>query len=393
MSPTPSTNSDTLTFPWRDGNRFELLVDGGAFFPAMLEAVAAARSFVLLEMYLVESGQVADQFITAFCDAAARGVAVYLLLDDFGSRGLKRPDRERLRTGQVHVAYFNRLHYGYGRLRYNLFRDHRKVLVIDGVRAFVGGLGLTDEFAPVRPDQPPWRETVVAIAGPVVADWHDLFVHTWRRYAHSAVNPPSAVPSAVAGSQAGRVCYTRGIAYPEIQRSVLNRVRGAVQRVWIATAYFVPSGKLRRALIHSARRGVDVRLLLPGPHSDHPAVRHAGRRFYYRLLHHGVRIFEYQPRFTHSKVLLCDEWVSIGSSNIDRWTMRWNLEANQEIADEDFAAEVHVMLNHDFAECEEYQLPHWKNRPWYRRLLERFWGGVDIWLERWFGGHDKSPRG
>ncbi|MEK7321471.1 MAG: phospholipase D-like domain-containing protein [Pseudomonadota bacterium] len=390
MPPTPSASSDTPTFPWRDGNRFELLIDGGAFFPAMLDAVAAARSFVLLEMYLVESGQVADQFITAFCDAAARGVAVYLLLDDFGTRGLTRSDRERLSAGRVEVAYFNRLHYG--RLRRNFFRDHRKLLVIDGGRAFVGGMGLTDEFAPVRPAQPPWRETVVAIAGPVVADWHHLFTHTWRRYARSAVNPPPTAPSAVAGARLGRVCYTRGIAYPEIQRSALNRIRRAVQRVWIATAYFVPSSKLRRALIRAARRGVEVRLLLPGPHSDHPAVRHAGRRFYYRLLHHGVRIFEYQPRFTHSKVLLCDDWVSIGSSNIDRWTMRWNLEANQEIADADFAADVHAMLNSDFAESKEYLLPHWKNRPWYRRLLERFWGGVDVWLERWFGGHDKTPR-
>ncbi len=390
MPPTPSASSDTPTFPWRDGNRFELLIDGGAFFPAMLEAIGAARSFVLLEMYLIESGQVADQFITAFCEAAARGVAVYLLLDDFGSRGLKRPDRERLGADGIRVAYFNRLHYG--RLRRNFFRDHRKLLLIDGVRAYVGGMGLTDEFAPVRLDQPPWRETVVAIAGPVVTDWQNLFVQTWRRHARGGLNPP-VIPPVGAGAQFGRVCYTRGIAYPEIQRSALNRVRGAARRVWLATAYFVPPIKLRRALIRAARRGVEVRLLLPGPHSDHPAVRHAGRRFYYRLLRHGVRIFEYQPRFTHSKVLLCDEWVSIGSSNIDRWTMRWNLEANQEIADEGFAAEVRAMLNDDFADSKEYLLVHWKNRPWYRRVPEQFWGAVDIWLERWFGGQDKKPLG
>jgi len=225
-----------------------------------------------------------------------------------------------------------------------------------------------------------------------VTDWQNLFVQTWRRHARGGLNPPVIAPVS-ADAQLGRVCYTRGIAYPEIQRSALNRVRGAARRVWLATAYFVPPIKLRRALIRAARRGVEVRLLLPGPHSDHPAVRHAGRRFYYRLLRHGVRIFEYQPRFTHSKVLLCDEWVSIGSSNIDRWTMRWNLEANQEIADEGFAAEVRAMLNDDFADSEEYLLVHWKNRPWYQRVPEHFWGAVDIWLERWFGGQDKKTLG
>ncbi len=389
MPATANASDHIPAFTWRDGNQFQLLIDGAAFYPAMLEAINHARQHVLLEMYLVESGHITGQFISAFCAAAARGVAVYLLLDDFGARGLKRGDRERLIAAKVKLAFFNRLHYG--RLRRNFFRDHRKLLVIDGVRAFVGGAGLTDQFDTRDPSaNRPWRETVAAIKGPVVADWQTLFSHTWRRYTRHELTLPPAT-AAVAGMQRGRICYTRGVTYPEIKRSAVNQVRGARRQVWLATAYFVPALKLRRALMRAARRGVDVRLLLPGPHTDHPAVRHAGRRFYSRLLRHGVRIFEYQPRFNHSKVLLCDDWVSIGSSNIDRWTLRWNLEANQEIADAGFAAEVRAMLSADLEHSKECLLPHWQNRPWFRRILERFWGAVDVGLERWFGGRDKNP--
>ncbi len=151
----------------------------------------------------------------------------------------------------------------------------------------------------------------------------------------------------------------------------------------MTTAYFVPSWRMQRALRKAARRGVDVRLLLPGEHTDHPAIRHAGRRFYYRLLQNGVRIFEYQPRFAHSKVLLCDQWSTIGSSNFDRWNLVWNLEANQEIDDQHFANTVQQMFNDDFAQCVEIDVETWHKRPWHRRFLEWYWGWVDGLLY-WF---------
>lgn len=369
-------------FPWRDGNRFELLIDGDAFYPEMLAAIDGARSHVLLEMYLIESGHVAQRFVDAFCAAAVRGVSVYLLLDGFGARGLNRKDRERLCACGVTLTFFNRL--DHGRLRHNFLRDHRKLLLVDGREAFVGGAGITDEFDP--PDHPErrWRETMVRIHGPVVLDWQRLFVLTWQRYTHRALPALTTPIAAIAGEQRGRVAYTRGILHPEIVHSAIHRIRAAQRRVWFATAYFVPTIKFRRALRQAAARGVDVRLLLPGPRTDHPAIRHAGRRFYHRLLRHGVRIFEYEPRFNHSKVLLCDDWVSIGSSNIDRWTLRWNLEANQEVEDNVFAAEVTEMFSQDLEHSRAYVLEHWLKRPWYRLLPERFWGRVDLWLERHF---------
>jgi phosphatidylserine/phosphatidylglycerophosphate/cardiolipin synthase-like enzyme len=366
-------------FPWRRGNRFELLVDGPQFFPRMLEAIATARRYVLLEIYLFESGAVATRFINAFVDAARRGVAVKLLLDDFGAAKLRPEDRQRLVAGGAELVFYNPVHYR--RLLYNMFRDHRKLLIVDGAVAFVSGAGITDEFdRPVRPQQN-WRETALRISGPVLTDWVTLFLRVWNRRVPVTLTLPPATPPLYADDMPGRVAATSALMIQDIKRSLFNRVRHTRRQVWIATAYFVPSRKVRRALQEAAQRGVDVRLLLPGPYTDHPAIRHAGRRFYADLLHQGVRIFEYQLRFLHAKTVLCDDWVSIGSSNLDRWNLRWNLEANQEVADAGFAEQVRAMFEEDFRRATECRYDDWRRRPWHARLRERLWGWVDMWLE------------
>jgi len=365
-------------FQWRENNHFTLLTDGEQFYPRMLKAVRAAHTHVFLEMYLVESGSVVDQFIEAVVHAA-RSVVVCLLLDDYGARGLHHKDRERLLESGVHLVFYNPLRYG--RLRQNLLRDHRKLLLVDGKVAFVGGMGITDEFrSPTNPEND-WHDVVVEIEGESVSDWQELFLENWSKWSKT---PLSLKPYAgdYGGTQPGRVVIGKGVRQAEMQRSLINRLHRAESRVWISTAYFVPSWKVRRALRHTAGKGIDVRLLLPGPYIDHPGVRHAGRRFYLRLLRSGVRIFEYQPRFIHSKVALCDGWASIGSSNIDRWNLRWNLEANQEVSDPGFAEKVAAMFQDDFLVSKEVQLEQWHGRSWYRRLLEWFWGLVDKWLER-----------
>ena len=366
-------------FPWRSGNHFELLVDGRRFFPRMLEAVEWARRQVLLEIYLFESGAVATRFIDAFVRAAARGVRVKLLLDDFGALGLDRADRERLARGGVDVLFYNPIRFR--KHLHNMFRDHRKLLIVDGEVSFVSGAGIADEFdSPDHPERS-WRETAVRIRGPVVADWQDLFLLVWNRNVPEPSSLPAPAPPSGADGMRGRVTVTKALAAQEIKRSLYSRVRHARNRAWISTAYFVPSRKVRRALRQAARRGVDVRLLLPGPYTDHPAVRHAGRRFYTRMLRAGVRIFEYQPRFLHAKTILCDDWVSLGSSNLDRWNLRWNLEANQEVDDAAFAEEVRVMFGEDFGNSIECRYDDWRRRPWHVRLRERIWGRVDMWLE------------
>ena len=365
-------------FPWRENNRFTLLSDGEQYFPRMLEAIRSAQSYVLLEMYLVESGAVLEQFMEAIADLPRR-VEVYLLLDDFGAQGLHLRDRVDLVEKGVRLVFYNPLRYG--RLHRNLVRDHRKILVVDGRIAYVGGMGITDEFAETGNPDGNWHELVVEIEGECVNDWQILFQEVWDRWSKLPLELQSCQVISE-GVQKGRVVIGQGVQQAEMQRSLLSRLHRARFRVWIATAYFVPSWKVRRALRHAARKGIDVRLLLPGPHTDHPAVRHAGRRFYLRMLRSGVRVFEYQPRFIHAKAMLCDDWASIGSSNIDRWNLRWNLEANQEVDDPEFARIVESQFNTDFQGSREYTLEEWRTRSWYRRMLEWFWGKVDCWLER-----------
>jgi phosphatidylserine/phosphatidylglycerophosphate/cardiolipin synthase-like enzyme len=371
------TSMDEHVFPQRAGNEFHLLVDGDRFYPAMLQAVEQAQHYILMEMYLVESGRVADLFCAAFIAAAQRGVCVQLLLDAFGARGFSRRDRERLLRSGVQLASFNPLSLRH--LKGNLLRTHRKYLLADATVVFVGGSGIADFFSGPHA----WRETMVAARGPVVSDWHALFAADWRRWSGQPVPEPRPVPHCTA-NVSGRVVWTAGgTTRLEIKRNLINRARGAVSRVWLASAYFVPSRKVRRALRRAAARGVDARLLLPGPVTDHPAVRFAGRRFYARLLRYGVRIFEYQHRFMHTKLALVDDWCSIGSSNMDRWNLRWNLEANQEIFDAGFAGEASRMLQADFAHSREIHYREWQRRSLLHRLMEWLWGKIDIRLAQW----------
>ncbi len=366
------------TYPWRSGNHVRILVDGPSFFPRMLECIANAREYILLEMYLVESGEIADQFIEALRSAAARGVDVYLLLDDFGTRGLKSSDRQRLTDAGIRLAFFNPLQYGKGRA--NLYRDHRKLLLADGKTAFTGGAGITDEFAPTRAVKEYWHEIMIECQGPVVADWRHSFFVVWRRWSKDM----TGLASHRSPDKPGRLPARLSIIHPPYQEAkgaLSRRIHRARTRVWLVTAYFIPTRKIRRLLRGAAIRGVDVRILVPGEKTDHPAVRRVGQRYYQWLLRNGVRIFEYQPRFVHAKVWLCDDWVSVGSTNLDRWTQHWNLEANQEVNDGAFAADMAAILERDFDQSIEIDYAEWCSRPWYQRLREWFWSTVAMWTQ------------
>ncbi|RJX34348.1 MAG: phosphatidylserine/phosphatidylglycerophosphate/cardiolipin synthase family protein [Desulfurivibrio sp.] len=364
-------------FPWHDGNQGIMHRNGDVFFPAMLRAIAEAREFVLLEMYLVESGRVAASFIEALLAAAGRGVRVWVLFDAFGTLGLSSQDAARLSHANLQLAFFNPLYLWRLFNVDRLFRDHRKLLVVDGSCAFIGGTGLSDDFDPAVTPQGYWRETMLEMRGPVVADWVTSFQQIWLRATRTELSLPPVDPGPAAGTLRGRVAVSCVPVQREITRSFFVRARRARERVWLVTPYFVPPAKIRRTLRSAARNGVDVRVLVPGAFSDHPLMTLIGRRFYPRLLLSGVRIFEYQPRFLHYKAVLCDSWVSLGSSNFDRWNMRWNHEANQEILDAGFAGRFAGMLEADFAEAVEILLADVARIGWPGRLQRWFWSRLD----------------
>lgn len=378
------------TFPWRPVHSLRLLIEGDFFYPRMLAAIDAAEKTIDFETYLVQSGAIADRFILALTQAAQRGVAIRLLLDSIGAREFLPADQQRLREAGIVLHLYNPL--THKKFAMNLARDHRKILVIDYKVSFVGGAGITDDFDPVASGDDAWHDIMLESTGPVVNDWAELFEQAWmfhggmpristpKRIAHYFLHRAMRQPLTDVLAQT-RVNGSAGRGDEQIKADLVKHIRNAKRRVWMATAYFYPSHKLRQALVKAARRGVDVRLLLPGPRTDHPSVRYASRRYFGNLLRHGVTIYEYQPTFMHMKVALADDWVSLGSCNFDRWNMRWNLEANQEIIDEVFAADIRRLFEVDFDMSQPLSIIDWSRRGWREKLRENFWYKIATFIE------------
>lgn len=376
-------NNVGRVYPWREGNRFTLLVDGPCYFPDIFERIDQAREQVDVELYLIEDGACAERLVDTLAAAAARGVRVRCLFDGFGSMGLGEEPRDRLCQAGVALRTYNPLSW---RLRFrNLHRDHRKIVLIDRQLSYVGGAGVTDEFwSPDQADAVCWHEAMVRIEGPLVADWQELFDTVWdsclkrRIWQFPLPKRQPVIPQTPLGREGmGRVAYAAARQHRDVMRSLILSVATARKRVWLATPYFLPNRRLRRALVRSARRGVDVRLVLTGQHTDHPPVRYAGHQFYRQLLRASVRIHEFQPHFSHLKLVLVDDWVSIGSCNFDHWNLRWNLEANLEAVDPSLVDQVVDCFHTDFAHSEEVDLNAWRSRSLLARLNQWLWGRLD----------------
>lgn len=375
-----------LIYPWRAGNQFQLLVDGPAFFTDWLAHVDKAVGQIDIELYLVSSGKSADRVEEALIAAVQRGVRVRCLFDSFGSRGFRSAQRRRWLEAGIELRFYNPLRWTRG--LENFYRDHRKLLIVDQQVAYIGGTGLTDEFWDPDAAQSQWHEVMVRVKGPVVSDWQSLFDYQWgsciHRFFWQQNNSPKQVPHhsmpplPVTNLGKARLAYAASTQHRDIQKSLLRTIKGAHQTVWLATPYFLPTWAIRRALRKAAVRGLDVRLLLTGRHTDLPPVRWAGQRYYPSLLRKGVRIYEYQPRFLHLKIALVDSWVSIGSCNFDHWNLRFNLENNLEARDADLLKQVHNSMLNDFKESIEITEQTWQERPLIERIRQRLWG----WLDR-----------
>lgn len=358
---------NTRNYHWHRHNDFKLLVDSRQFFPQMLSAIQAAQHTIYLEQYLVASGVVLNDFISALIDAANSGVKVHILLDDYGAKETSMADRKKLLDAGIDLVLFNPFKWSqlYGSLR----RNHRKLLLVDHQIAFVGGAGLSDEYRIEETPSTSWHDTVIRIEGEVVHDWHRSFLAMWERATKTQL-PANHMASLVKAQQLGRVAEANGPGKNQIIRHAIAQIKKSRDIVWIATPYFVITQKMRHALNNAARRGVDVRLLLPGDISDHPWITHAARRYYTRLLKNNIRIYEYQPRFIHAKLIICDDWVSIGSSNLDRWNHYWNLDANQEVLHGEFANEVRALFGQDFRQSQMIDIEIWQQRPLQQRFNE-----------------------
>jgi len=355
-------------YPWHYNNTFEVLVDGDIYFSSMLNEIKKAKTRILFETYLFESGNTAETFIREFCAAKKRGVDVFILLDEYGTRGLNEQDKDILTAAGIELHLYNPasfFHFGK-----SLKRDHRKLLTVDNHTAFIGGACITDEFNPdITKDY--WHDVMLKINGGITLDLIHSFSHIWNIQEKKIKtidpvinNEPSKIKTKA------RLLISTGTEENEISRALVKHIRASKQRIWLTSPYFISSWKIRRALRHAARKGVDVRLLFPGPHSDHKWVTYGIQRYYQRLLKANVAVYEFQPRFNHAKIILCDDWFTIGSSNLDRWDQLLNLDANIEIYDKQSCEQIVNLFNTDFSKSKLITLNKWSTRSFLQHVKE-----------------------
>lgn len=364
------------------GNRLQLLIDGPATYEAMYAAIDAARDHINLESYIVEADGPGEEIARRLIAKCREGVKVNLLFDGFGSLQTQAAYFQRLREGGVALCEYNPLrHWKRVLSRAAHLRDHRKLLVVDGRIAFVGGVNISGVYSAGSGsgqldsrdrDAPPWRDTHLRIEGPLAAELQKLFLQHWGRHADEPLQPANYLPAiAPSGTVRGAVASCEaGRSRNPFYRALLKAIDQAQQRVSITVAYFVPTRRLVRALSHAARRGVDVRLVLPSE-SDAWAPLHAGRSHYGRLLQAGVRIFEREGALLHAKTTVIDGvWATVGSANLDWRSFVHNAEANAIVLDPAFGAEMEAVFRLDVSASREITLDEWRRRGWWQRARE-----------------------
>jgi cardiolipin synthase len=332
------------------GNRLTLLNSGDDYFPALLAAIDAAETEIYLESYIFADDEVGQEVASALCRAADRGVQVNVTVDGFGARNFKNDYFSRFTVAGVRAMVYRpeigRFHFKRHRLR----RLHRKLVVIDARLAFVGGINVIDDNnAP--PEMRPHYDYAVRVEGPILRPIHHAARRMWETV--SWVNfkrrfrlAPVATPCCdVAGTQAAGFLIRDNIRHRnDILHAYLEAIDNARHDILIANAYFLPGLRFGRALYAAARRGVRITVLLQGK-SDHQLLRYATQALYATALEAGIRIFEYEKSFMHAKVAVIDgEWATVGSSNIDPFSLLMAKEANLVVRDAGFAEELESSL-------------------------------------------------
>ncbi len=361
------------------GHSLTLLTTGAAYFPALEQAIDAAHTEVRIETYIYIEDEIGQRISAALARAAARGVRTYLLVDGIGSRSFVRKDLPRLRErgidGRVFRPDFQLLRIARGRLR----RLHRKVVVIDSSIAFVGGINIVSDFSPPNKNHPQF-DYAVRIEGPVVATiranmlrlWDEVLGTPRRRYAailrtlaERALPPPPEV-----GTQHAEFLYRDNFLHRRsIERAYLLAILGAREEIVLTNPYFFPGWRFRRALKRAARRGVKISLLLQGL-SDHSFLKYASRAMYLDLLHAGVHIGEYRIAMLHAKACVVDgHWATVGSSNLDPFSLLLAREANLVVRDTVFAQQLRSSLLAAIAhDADPVALNDWTRRALTQRL-------------------------
>ena len=379
--------------PLTAGNRVTLLQNGPATYEAMFTAIAAARDHIHLETYILDDDEVGRRFADALIAKQQQGVQVNLIRDSVGTLRTPAAFFERLTASGIRVLEFNPMNPLTSRRTWELNqRDHRKLLIVDGRSAILGGINISSVYssgssgsakgAAASGGIAAWRDTDLQLEGPVVAELQKLFLAAWR----SQKGAPLAEkhwfpPPERAGNQVVRaIGSSPEEPFSLIYATLLSAIASAETSVHLTNAYFAPDPQLLDALEAAARRGVDVTLILPGQ-TDSWLVYHAGHASFDRLLAAGVRIFERRGVVLHSKTVLVDGvWATVGSTNLDWRSFLHNHELNAVVLGADFGAQVQAMFDRDLAASDEITLAQWRARGLLPRLKEQFSQAWEYWL-------------
>jgi len=356
---------------WRPKCEITPLREGAETFPAMLEAIAAAKTSVLLEVYILAADATGDRFKAALLERARAGVKVRILYDAVGSFGLATSWSDELREAGVEIHVFNPIALWRRRFRWS-HRDHRKILVVDDEVAFTGGLNIADDYAPSEEGGKGWHDMHCRVRGPAVLDLSRLFRRTWIASGGAVYPwPPRAsdAPEGPGESYARVIENTKRRQRGAFRRTYLHVIKHARDSVMIENAYFLPERRVRRALARAVRRGVKVSVIVPG-HSDVKMVEYASDYVLRRLAKRGVEILRWQGPMMHAKTAVVDGmWSTIGSYNFDAQSRFNNLEVTLEILDPKLGAEMVEEFNESRANCTLYDEAAWLRLPWYRKVL------------------------
>ena len=382
LKPRPRPGSGDFSWDHDDyvsGNAVSLYVRGKHLYPAMAAAIDAARETVHLETYIFGNDQTGRAFAELLAARARAGVRVRVIYDSVGSIDLDPRLVTLMRNSGVQLLEYHPVAPWRPRWAWNK-RDHRKILICDGRAAFIGGMNLCNEHAPADHGGGDWRDAHLRIEGPAALQFDLLFREVWSAETGRWFEPDGGGADARGPARVKVAANQEFLKRFVIREAYVNALRAAREEVSIANAYFIPGLRIRRTLARAARRGVNVRVMVPG-HSDRSAARHAMRAQYDGLLARGVRIFEWQGPMMHAKAVVVDRaWCSIGTFNLDHRSLQHNLEVNANVLDRTLAAELADIFELGLKGSREITLADWRRRPWMDRVRESFFQSFDYFF-------------
>ena len=355
-----------------DGNRVRLLWKGKEAFQSIFESVREAREIICLEFYIFRNDETGNELAEILLQKVAAGVRVCLLYDHFGSFDTSLRFWKTLRDAGIEIRasrpfkWTSPFHY--------VYRDHRKLIIIDGVKAFTGGLNIANEYRGYHRlrRKKGWRDTGILIEGPIVASLLSGFAKTWEIWKGRPIAPRRQVPSIDDGVPVIPIFASSARGRRRMRKLLYYSINNSRKSVCLTTAYFTPSRRLVQILEQAVARGVQVRLLLPGK-SDITAAYYAGRASFSKLLRAGVEIYSYSGDILHAKTSVFDErWSIIGSANLDFQSLRRNDEGNVGIIDGGFGRQLAEIFREDLQGSVKIEAEAWQRRSWAERIKERF---------------------